>query len=67
MKFKFIKTGCKDVGVYDLRDISTNDIVEISGYFEEKAKNNPDFEIVKTKKAGKKHGYSSSNTEQGSI
>ena len=68
MKFKFIKADCKNVGAYDLSNISTGDIVEFDGYFEEKAKNNPDFEIakVKSKKAGKKNGDSSGNSEQSS-
>jgi len=66
MKFKFIKADCKNVGAYDLSNISTGDIVEFKGHFEEKAKNNPDFEIAKKKKAGKRNGDSSGNSEQSS-
>ena len=56
MKFKFIKPNCKNVGYYSLRNISTGDTVELDGHFIEKATNNPDFELVKTKKAKKTNG-----------
>lgn len=58
MKFKFIKPKCENVGAYDLRNISTGDTVELTGHFAEKATNNPDFELVKIKKAKKTNGNS---------
>lgn len=63
MKFKFIKPDCKNVGAYGISNISTGDTIEFSGHFIEKAKNNPDFELVKVKakKAVKKNGDSSGN------
>ena len=56
MKFKFIKPNCKNVGAYNIENISSGDTVEFTGRFAEKATNNPDFELVKIKKAKKTNG-----------
>lgn len=52
MKFKLIKKGCIDISSYGEEDISTGDVIELTGRFAEKASNNPDFEEV-VKKAAK--------------
>lgn len=62
MKFKFIKSNCKDAPIYGGQTASTGDHVDFDGHFAEKAKNNPDFELatIKTKKVAK-NGNSSRN------
>ena len=59
MKFKLIKSKCKNVGAYGIENISTGDTIELSGHSAEKARNNPDFTEVLTK--AKKNGKSSGN------
>jgi len=50
MKYKLIKAGCKNVGAYGVTGLSTGDTFELKGHLAEKANNNPDFELVKSKK-----------------
>lgn len=62
MKFKLVKSNCKNVCAYGVENISTGDTVEFTGHFVEKAKNNSDFKLIagKTKKV-QKNGDSGGN------
>lgn len=50
MKFKFVKKVNGDVPVYQGKKAKTGQTVEFTGYFAEKAKRNPDFEMVEEAK-----------------
>ncbi len=58
MKFKLVKPNCKNVGAYGVENISTDDVINLTGRQAEKAKNNPDFSEVKQRRV-KKNGNSS--------
>ena len=62
MKFKLVKSNCKNVGAYGVSKLSTGDTFELDGRLAEKAKNNPDFsEVLTRSKKVKKHGNSGGN------
>lgn len=46
MEFKFTKEVEGKVSVYDGNKVATGDTIELTGFFAEKAKRNPDFEEV---------------------
>lgn len=48
MKFKFIKEVESEVTIYNEAKVKTGDVVELEGFFADKAKSNPDFEEVKS-------------------
>ena len=50
MKFKLIKEVEGLVGAYGHENIKTGDVIELEGFFAEKARNNPDFAEVKTRR-----------------
>ena len=54
MKFKFIKKVDGEVPCYDGKTVKTGDVIELTGHFAEKAKNNPDFEVVRGNTAKRK-------------
>ena len=47
MKFKFIKQVDGEVNCYCGKTVKTGDVIELEGHFAEKAKANPDFEVVR--------------------
>lgn len=49
MKFKFIKEVEGEVGIYGGQKAKTGDVVELHGFFAEKALKNPAFIEVKSK------------------
>ena len=54
MKFKFIKPVEGEVPCYGGKTVKTGDEIELSGHFEQKAKANPDFEVVSGNTAKRK-------------
>lgn len=47
MKFKLIKQVGGEVPCYGGQTAKTGDVIELDGDLAEKAKNNPDFEVVR--------------------
>lgn len=46
MKFRFVKKVTGKVIGYDGQKVATGDEVTLNGHFAEKARNNPDYELV---------------------
>jgi len=46
MKFKFIKHVEGEAPCYDGKRVKTGEVIELTDAFADKAKNNPDFEVV---------------------
>lgn len=54
MKFKLVKKVDGEVPCYGGKTAKTGDVIELNGHFAEKAKANPDFEVVRGNTAKRK-------------